>query len=193
MIYLFYFSVCLGFLLLQTAILPALPLLSRCYDIIIPWVVFLGIAHPARESLPVVFFLGFSMDSLSGAPFGLVPDNLLLAVCRCQGNLPIGPNRRSYYHCGDDHCHGCCDGECRVFYHILGDGNGKSACSRRAEKRFISGAMGGMHRTVGSDVLQKYTATIGKPLERYFLSTAPAELDRTLIGIPAAAADPHPG
>jgi rod shape-determining protein MreD len=70
MIYLFYFSVCLGFLLLQTAILPALPLLSRCYDIIIPWVVFLGIAHPARESLPVVFFLGFSMDSLSGAPFG---------------------------------------------------------------------------------------------------------------------------
>jgi cell shape-determining protein MreD len=71
MIYCFYVSACLGFLLLQTALMPVLPLLDRWYDLLIPFVIYLGTTRPARESLPVVFFLGFSMDSLSGAPFGL--------------------------------------------------------------------------------------------------------------------------
>jgi rod shape-determining protein MreD len=71
MIYCFYFVACLGFLLLQTTLMPALPLMGRRYDLLIPFVIYLGAARPARESVPIVFFLGFSMDSLSGAPFGL--------------------------------------------------------------------------------------------------------------------------
>jgi cell shape-determining protein MreD len=71
MIYCFYISACLGFLLLQTTLMPLLPMLDGWYDLLIPLVVYLGITRPIRESLPVVFFLGFSMDSLSGAPFGL--------------------------------------------------------------------------------------------------------------------------
>lgn len=58
-------------MILQTTVMPNLPLLDSFYDLLIPFVVFLALFRPVRESLPFVFFLGFIMDNLSGSPFGL--------------------------------------------------------------------------------------------------------------------------
>ena len=71
MTYCFYISVCLCLVLLQTTIMPGVPLLDRFYDLLLPFIVYLGFSRNVRESLPVVFFLGFIMDNLSGGPFGL--------------------------------------------------------------------------------------------------------------------------
>jgi rod shape-determining protein MreD len=71
MSYFFNVSVCLFLVILQTTVLPYLPLLDSFYDLLIPFIVFIGLYRPVRESLPFVFFLGFIMDTLSGSPFGL--------------------------------------------------------------------------------------------------------------------------
>jgi rod shape-determining protein MreD len=71
MSYFFNISVCLFLVILQTTVMPNLPLLDSFYDLLIPVIVFLGLSRPVRESLPFVFFLGFIMDNLSGTPFGL--------------------------------------------------------------------------------------------------------------------------
>ena len=71
MSYFFNISACLALVILQTTVMPYLPLLDSFYDPLIPFVVFLGLSRPVRESLPFVFFLGFIMDNLSGSPFGL--------------------------------------------------------------------------------------------------------------------------
>ena len=71
MSYFFNISVCLFLVILQTTVMPYLPLMDSFYDLLIPFVVFLGLSRPVRESLPFVFFLGFIMDNLSGSPFGL--------------------------------------------------------------------------------------------------------------------------
>jgi len=71
MSYFFNISVCLFLVILQTTVMPNLPLLDSFYDLLIPVIVFFGLSRPVRESLPFVFFLGFIMDNLSGCPFGL--------------------------------------------------------------------------------------------------------------------------
>jgi len=71
MSYFFNISTCLFLVILQTTVMPNWPLLDSFYDLLIPFVVFLGLSRPVRESLPFVFFLGFIMDNLSGSPFGL--------------------------------------------------------------------------------------------------------------------------
>jgi len=71
MSYFFNISACLFLVILQTAVVPVLPLLDRFYDLMIPFIVYLGLSRPVRESLLFVFFLGFIMDNLSGSPFGL--------------------------------------------------------------------------------------------------------------------------
>jgi len=71
MIYFFNISTCLILVLLQTTVMPSLPLLDSFYDLLIPFIVFLGVYRPVRESLPFVIFLGFIMDNLAGGPFGL--------------------------------------------------------------------------------------------------------------------------
>jgi rod shape-determining protein MreD len=71
MSYFFNISVCLFLVILQTTVMPYLPLLDSFYDLLIPFIVFLALTRPLRESLPFVFFLGFIMDNLSGSPFGL--------------------------------------------------------------------------------------------------------------------------
>jgi cell shape-determining protein MreD len=71
MSYFFNVSACLLLVILQTAVVPVLPLLDRFYDLMIPFTVYLGLSRPVRESLPFVFLLGFIMDNLSGSPFGL--------------------------------------------------------------------------------------------------------------------------
>ncbi|MGD8259086.1 MAG: rod shape-determining protein MreD [Desulfobacterales bacterium] len=71
MIYCYYISVSLILVILQTTIIPHLPLLNRCYDLLIPFIIYLGLARPTRESIPCVLFMGLIMDNLSGSPFGL--------------------------------------------------------------------------------------------------------------------------
>ena len=69
--YCFYVGVCLVLILLQTTILPFIPLLENIYDLLIPFVIYLGLYRPLREGLILVFILGFLMDNLSGSPLGL--------------------------------------------------------------------------------------------------------------------------
>ena len=71
MSYFFNISACLFLVILQTTIMPYLPLLDKFYDLLIPFIVYLSLFRPVRESLPFVLFLGFIMDNLSGGPFGL--------------------------------------------------------------------------------------------------------------------------
>ena len=71
MSYFFNISACLFLVILQTTIMPYLPLLDKFYDLLIPFIVYLSLSRPIRESLPFILFLGFIMDNLSGGPFGL--------------------------------------------------------------------------------------------------------------------------
>jgi rod shape-determining protein MreD len=70
MSYFFNISACLCLVILQTTVMPYLPLLDSFYDLLIPFIVYLALYRPVRESLPFVFFLGFIMDNLSGSPSG---------------------------------------------------------------------------------------------------------------------------
>lgn len=67
----FYIGTGLFFLIVQTTLLPYIPVLRGMYDLLIPFVIFISICLPLRESLPFVLILGLIMDSLSGSPFGL--------------------------------------------------------------------------------------------------------------------------
>lgn len=71
MSYCFNIGVCLFLVILQTTVMPYFSLFNRFYDLLIPFIVYLGLYRPVRESLPFIFFLGFIMDNLSGGPFGL--------------------------------------------------------------------------------------------------------------------------
>ncbi|MBT8331929.1 MAG: rod shape-determining protein MreD [Deltaproteobacteria bacterium] len=67
----FYISICLFLLILQTTILPYIPVVQGMYDLLIPFVIFISICLPIRESLPFALALGLIMDNLSGSPFGM--------------------------------------------------------------------------------------------------------------------------
>jgi len=71
MSYFFNISACLFLVIMQTTVLPYLPLMDKFYDLLIPFIIYLSLSRPVRESLPFVLFLGFIMDNLSGGPFGL--------------------------------------------------------------------------------------------------------------------------
>ena len=47
-----------------------MPLLDRFYDLLVPFVLYIGIFRPAREGIFVILS-GYVMDCLSGAPVGL--------------------------------------------------------------------------------------------------------------------------
>jgi rod shape-determining protein MreD len=66
-----FIGTCLFLIILQTAILPYFNAFSGIYDLLIPFVIFICIYLPLRESLPFVLILGLIMDNLSGSPFGL--------------------------------------------------------------------------------------------------------------------------
>lgn len=67
----FYIGTCLFLLIIQTTVFPYVPALHGMYDLLIPFVIFISICLPIRESLPFVLILGLIMDNLSGSPFGL--------------------------------------------------------------------------------------------------------------------------
>lgn len=67
----FYIGICLFLLIIQTTIFPYIALMRGMYDLLIPFVIFISICLPIRESLPFALVLGLIMDNLSGSPFGL--------------------------------------------------------------------------------------------------------------------------
>ncbi len=71
MTYCFYICVCFCLVIFQTTIIPHIFLLNNFYDPLIPFIVYLGLFRPARESILFILVPGFLMDNLSGAPFGL--------------------------------------------------------------------------------------------------------------------------
>ena len=71
MTYGFYFFTCLGLIILQTTIIPCLPLLDNYYDLFVPFIVYLCLTRPIREGIPVIVITGLIMDNLSGSPFML--------------------------------------------------------------------------------------------------------------------------
>jgi hypothetical protein len=82
MTYLVYFCTCLCLVIVQTSIMPFIPLFDRFYDLMCLFVIYLGLFRPLRESLPVILFYGLFMDNLSGGPFGLyLTTYLWLFIC----------------------------------------------------------------------------------------------------------------
>ena len=71
MTYLYYSILGLILLIIQTTIIPEITGTQGPYDLIALIIFYLGLYQPFRQSLPMVFILGFIMDNLSGAPFGL--------------------------------------------------------------------------------------------------------------------------
>ena len=64
----FYICICLIMIVIQTVIMPDLPVISSFYDLTTIFVIYLGVLRGTRESLPVVILLGVVMDNLSGTP-----------------------------------------------------------------------------------------------------------------------------
>ncbi len=59
-------------LVMEGTVIQLSPFLKNTfYDLLIPFVVYLALFRPRRESLAVVVLLGLITDSLSGAPFGM--------------------------------------------------------------------------------------------------------------------------
>jgi len=71
MTYCFHFLICFVLVILQTTVMPYFSIFARFYDLLFPFIVFLSLFRSSRESIPVVLFFGFVMDTLSGGPFGL--------------------------------------------------------------------------------------------------------------------------
>ena len=69
MTYVFYIITSLFLIVLQTVILPDLPILNSVFDLTAMFVIYLGMLRSARKGLPVILLLGVIMDNLSGAPF----------------------------------------------------------------------------------------------------------------------------
>lgn len=71
MTYCFHFIICFFLVILQTTIMPYFSLFDRFYDLLFPFIIFLSVFRSSRESIPIVVFFGFVMDTISGGPFGL--------------------------------------------------------------------------------------------------------------------------
>ncbi len=71
MTYCYYIVVSLALVVIQTTLIPYFPLFDKSYDLLVLFVVYLGLFCPVREGFPVVIVLGFVMDSLSGGLLGL--------------------------------------------------------------------------------------------------------------------------
>lgn len=71
MTYILHLIICIGLILFQTTILHNISVFRTFYDFLIPYIIFLGVYRSLGEGMPLVFLIGFMMDSLSGGPFGV--------------------------------------------------------------------------------------------------------------------------
>ena len=80
MTYGYYFIVCFIFILLQTTIFPILPLFGGFFNLLIPFIVYLGLNRPGKENLPIIIILGVIADNLSGTPLFFI---MFRSFCGC--------------------------------------------------------------------------------------------------------------
>ena len=71
MTYLYHIFIASCLIVFQSVVLPYFPFSDSFYDILVPFLVYLGSYRPVRESIPAAFVLGFIVDSLSGGYFGI--------------------------------------------------------------------------------------------------------------------------
>ena len=71
MSYFWYIASGLGLVICETTLLPRLGFAGHCFDLLLPWVIYLAAFRPVNETLFFVLFMGALMDNLSGGPFGL--------------------------------------------------------------------------------------------------------------------------
>ena len=71
MMFCFHILIVLTLIIIQTTFIPYHALFQSLYDLSIVFVIYLGLYRPLREGIPMVIFLGFIMDSLSGSPLGM--------------------------------------------------------------------------------------------------------------------------
>jgi len=58
-------------IIIKTAVLSNFAFFNNFYDILLPFVLYLGLFRPFSQGLPLIFFYGFCMDSITGGPFGI--------------------------------------------------------------------------------------------------------------------------
>ena len=71
MIYFLHIFICLCLIVIQTTVMPYIPVFERFYDLLTPFIIYLSIFRSNRESMVIIFVFGFFMDIISGGPFGL--------------------------------------------------------------------------------------------------------------------------
>lgn len=71
MTYFLHIFVGLCLIVIQTTVMPHIPLFERFYDLLAPFVIYLSIFRSVRESMVIIFVFGFFMDIISGGPFGI--------------------------------------------------------------------------------------------------------------------------
>lgn len=71
MTYLYHIFVGSCLVVFQAVILPYFPFSNSIYDLLVPFIIYLGSYRPVRESIPVAIVLGFVVDSFSGSYFGV--------------------------------------------------------------------------------------------------------------------------
>ncbi|MCF8068165.1 MAG: hypothetical protein K9L30_06235 [Desulfobacterales bacterium] len=67
----FYILAGLFLVVIQTTIVPFIPVPFQCYNLVTPFIIYVSLFRPLREGVAVVLLLGLLMDNLSGAPFGI--------------------------------------------------------------------------------------------------------------------------
>lgn len=68
MIFLLNVAIGLALAAFQISVVPRIPLLNNCYDLMLPFVVYQAVFRPARESIVLGIGAGVLMGLLSGAP-----------------------------------------------------------------------------------------------------------------------------
>ena len=71
MTYLYHIFIGSCLVVFQTVILPYFPFSNSFYDLLIPFLIYLGAYRPVRESIPVAILMGCVVDSFSGSYFGV--------------------------------------------------------------------------------------------------------------------------
>jgi rod shape-determining protein MreD len=70
MLYGYHLILCLFLIIVQTTLLAGGGA-AQLYDLLAPLVVYLGVYHPPRRSIPVLVLGGLAMDGISGGVFGV--------------------------------------------------------------------------------------------------------------------------
>ncbi|MBF0232380.1 MAG: rod shape-determining protein MreD [Desulfamplus sp.] len=67
----FYVLLSLSLIVIQTSLLPSISLFYHCFDLLLIVVLFFSLMFSHTSMIVSVIFIGFCMDSISGAPLGI--------------------------------------------------------------------------------------------------------------------------